>query len=257
MPIETIYSAVLISIGMVAIANMLYGAFARQTWTKRQKNIASGLLFSTAAILVMAQSVTLVDLFYYDARTVFVAIGAAYGGPIAAAICVILVGAFRLFQGGDAALLGASSVLVVAVFATIWGHLMRKEYSGPALSPLLVLGMIASLPLMMTPYLPIGLTDQDKTGLMMVLIFANIALVLLFGCLLTRESKLFENEKLLEAEAKTDALTGLLNRRSFNLDLSNALKAKETVSVLLIDLDHFKKINDSHGHDAGDAVLVE
>jgi diguanylate cyclase len=257
MPLETVYNAVLISIGMLAIANIFYSGFARQIWSRRQKDVACGLLFSTAAIMVMAQGVQLGGTFYFDSRAVFITIGAAYGGPIAAIICILFVGAFRLFQGGEAAMLGACSVAVIAVLASVWGHLMRKEYSAPALAPLIVLGMIASLPLMLTPYLPIGLSDQDKTDLVLVLTFSNIALVLLFGSLLMRESRLFANERQLEIEAKTDALTGLLNRRSFNLDLATALKAKETVSVLLIDLDYFKKINDSHGHDAGDAVLIE
>ena len=257
MLIEPIYNAALVSIGMLAVANIFYGAFTRQEWSLKQKNIACGLLFSTCAIMVMANSVMVGGLFYYDARNIFVVIGAAYGGPVAAIICALFVGSFRLFQGGEAATLGACSVALVAILAALWGHLMRQEYTKPALAPLIVLGMIASLPLMLTPYLPLGLSDIAATNFALILAFANIALVLLFGCLLTRESRLFDKEKSLETEAKTDGLTGLLNRRSFNLDLTRALKAKETVSVLLIDLDHFKKINDSHGHDAGDAVLIE
>ncbi len=53
-------------------------------------------------------------------------------------------------------------------------------------------------------------------------------------------------------EAETDPLTGLLNRRSFNRCL-DATRAGDT--VVLIDLDHFKQINDQRGHGAGDEVL--
>jgi two-component system, cell cycle response regulator len=59
-----------------------------------------------------------------------------------------------------------------------------------------------------------------------------------------------------EEEATTDALTGLLNRRSLTADLNRALAAKGTVHVLaLFDLDGFKAYNDSFGHSAGDELL--
>jgi two-component system cell cycle response regulator len=64
-----------------------------------------------------------------------------------------------------------------------------------------------------------------------------------------------------EAErlATTDGLTGLLNRRTFNAHLHGRLREAERyqrpLSLLLVDIDHFKQVNDGHGHPAGDAVL--
>ncbi|MBX5179165.1 GGDEF domain-containing protein [Rhizobium lentis] len=59
--------------------------------------------------------------------------------------------------------------------------------------------------------------------------------------------------------AQTDLLTGLYNRRGFEVAASALLTQAEHgsrwISVVLFDLDHFKKVNDVHGHDAGDAVL--
>ncbi|MBY5756952.1 GGDEF domain-containing protein [Rhizobium leguminosarum] len=63
----------------------------------------------------------------------------------------------------------------------------------------------------------------------------------------------------LRSAAQTDLLTGLYNRRGFEVAASALLTKAEHgsrgISVVLFDLDHFKKINDVHGHDAGDAVL--
>lgn len=60
-------------------------------------------------------------------------------------------------------------------------------------------------------------------------------------------------------QATTDPLTGLLNRREFAnrfaLDLARAERDGSPLSVVLLDLDHFKKINDQFGHAAGDEVL--
>jgi diguanylate cyclase len=56
-----------------------------------------------------------------------------------------------------------------------------------------------------------------------------------------------------------DALTGLANRRQFELALAREIdrvaRAGEPALMLMIDIDHFKKINDTHGHPAGDMVL--
>lgn len=61
--------------------------------------------------------------------------------------------------------------------------------------------------------------------------------------------------------AMTDALTQVANRRSFfeSLQLSyrTARQAKRPISLLLLDIDHFKQINDHYGHQAGDQVLCE
>ncbi len=64
----------------------------------------------------------------------------------------------------------------------------------------------------------------------------------------------------LERLASTDPLTGLLNRRVFMERLEEQLLRYERdgspVSVALLDVDHFKKVNDTYGHDFGDRVLV-
>jgi diguanylate cyclase (GGDEF)-like protein len=59
--------------------------------------------------------------------------------------------------------------------------------------------------------------------------------------------------------ARTDVLTGLANRRHFDEQLRRVIAETDrfggTCSLILVDLDHFKSINDQHGHDAGDAIL--
>lgn len=59
--------------------------------------------------------------------------------------------------------------------------------------------------------------------------------------------------------ALTDALTGLYNRRYLEVHLSKLLEknrvAKKSLAVLMMDIDHFKKVNDTRGHDVGDEVL--
>ena len=65
----------------------------------------------------------------------------------------------------------------------------------------------------------------------------------------------------LEHQAQTDSLTGLFNHRYFHerlrRELMRASGARESVAVVMIDIDDFKKVNDVHGHGVGDRVLAE
>ncbi len=61
----------------------------------------------------------------------------------------------------------------------------------------------------------------------------------------------------LKEQAMRDHLTGLYNRRHFETCLNAVLHEEESVAVVILDLDFFKRVNDSYGHEFGDAVLVQ
>lgn len=73
------------------------------------------------------------------------------------------------------------------------------------------------------------------------------------------QQKLFEKE--LERRAHIDYLTGLNNRGHFmhkaELELARAIRYENDLSILMLDIDHFKQINDTQGHKTGDLVLKE
>ncbi len=83
----------------------------------------------------------------------------------------------------------------------------------------------------------------------------------LFGSLATTLSARLSNDHLvnrLEFQARHDALTGLPNRLSFEIALtSNLARSQASGAVVMIDLDRFKEINDSLGHETGDRLLME
>jgi len=70
-----------------------------------------------------------------------------------------------------------------------------------------------------------------------------------------------EMEKALEEAARTDYLTGILNRRSFSTraldERHRADRNNHSLCLFMLDIDHFKKINDTYGHDVGDDALKE
>jgi diguanylate cyclase (GGDEF)-like protein len=75
------------------------------------------------------------------------------------------------------------------------------------------------------------------------------------------QERLHEMQRKLEEQSVTDALTGLKNRRFFderlNEEFRRAQRYGDYLSLIMIDLDHFKQVNDRFGHPAGDAVLRE
>ncbi len=85
----------------------------------------------------------------------------------------------------------------------------------------------------------------------------NVSLVL--GTVALLVAWRYEAEQKLRTLAMTDGLTGLLNRRGFTSQgdnlISHAWRHKLPLTALMLDLDHFKQINDTHGHEAGDRAL--
>ncbi|NBB92218.1 MAG: diguanylate cyclase [Gammaproteobacteria bacterium] len=85
--------------------------------------------------------------------------------------------------------------------------------------------------------------------------------VLISGFGLVFTNQLREQRKLLSELATLDPLTGAGNRRLMQHDLEKAIAAhrrgNDTSTLVVLDLDHFKEINDNHGHEAGDRTLEQ
>lgn len=96
----------------------------------------------------------------------------------------------------------------------------------------------------------------SKFRLSFAVFFFNIVLSILIIYLIKRYVK-----DALEIMVNYDSLTGVYNRRSFteflNNEISRCERYNKTFSLIMFDIDFFKKINDSYGHDIGDKILQE
>jgi len=95
-----------------------------------------------------------------------------------------------------------------------------------------------------------------------IMVIAATILILFFYWFVGRIGKRMAcNELQLQKIATQDGLTGLYNRRQFDMMLEDTIvlctRYDRPVSLFMVDIDHFKQINDTYGHPAGDAVLVE
>ena len=98
---------------------------------------------------------------------------------------------------------------------------------------------------------------------LLLLNWFNLAIFVVALSVLTTlyRRKIADAEQRLRTLATVDALTGLHNRHYFeqvwSLACAQQRRAKGTLCLLMVDLDHFKQLNDTHGHQAGDRMLVE
>lgn len=113
---------------------------------------------------------------------------------------------------------------------------------------------------------PITSLLQQDVGIRMIMLVGMAQALILWFCILlithTRiERELEEARGKAELASRTDTLTGLRNRQHFEAEfrreIERASRYGQPVSLVIFDIDHFKRVNDQHGHQTGDEVLVE
>jgi diguanylate cyclase (GGDEF)-like protein len=154
-----------------------------------------------------------------------------------------------LFLSG---LMATSDPIGTGPFFFLWPVVYAAYFCSPR--------MLATTVGLMAGTLPIGLALNASSHLKMDTFTGTLSSVglmaVLIGTMTRRETRLRAE---LALAADTDPLTGLLNRRAFNPEfaalVAEAVELDAPISVVMLDVDHFKRFNDDHGHIAGDEAL--
>ncbi len=121
------------------------------------------------------------------------------------------------------------------------------------------MGLLAYAPLLSAP-IYLGVELQPWWALWVRVVFLAEGLMFSAGLFLLA-TILTRHRKALEALVRTDMLTGLANRREFMTRLAREshrqARGGRPLSILMLDVDHFKRVNDTYGHPTGDQVLAQ
>lgn len=216
-----------------------------------------GLLFGIYGTVLMNYSFPLNENTIVDLRHLAIVTAAVYLGGLASVISGLVISILRI------AIFGLSSPAIDAGFVMTliglsgvyfayasWSRLTKiitMNLLGITLIFVILMLNTSSMNSLMKVY-PLQMTISFVGGIFIYFIaeFINKSNEMLF---------------LLERRASTDHLTNLSNRRQFEksleLQLERARENKQKLSLLVIDIDRFKKVNDTYGHSAGDAVLKQ
>ncbi|QHL91598.1 diguanylate cyclase [Sphingomonas changnyeongensis] len=267
------------------IGNLLIAFAARRTppvWNALWAGcvLAWALLWTQTLLFVapaMAGTVSARLATLFSTSAIGCAIGfflASAGGPIsrrlrsaiaAVAVLVVLLGAIAAFCPGARLPMAASAlnltILSAAVGLTaicLWqwrrGNAQARDFLFSFTIPMLAV--------LWSIFADRGIAADDDGGMYLVLgacalqtvWLTGVVAVQLWAVRIERDAAQAESS-LMTRLAVTDPLTGLLNRRGFVERVETLLLETSPVTLVLIDIDRFKRVNDRHGHDAGDAVL--
>lgn len=219
--------------------------------------ILLGLANGFLAIILMLLSIHITSGSLMDLRHIAIIISAFYGGFFPSIITGLIIFLFRLFYFGVNAtgIIAAANMFIVAIACGI----IAKTISGRQKKYILM--TFSSIIIISTTFI-LNIKNRSLLIETLALFWAGSLLV---GYLTYYLSMYMEQSiillKRLKEESTKDFLTGLNNVRKFDDLINNAIensKVKdERLSLLTIDIDFFKKINDTYGHPAGDVVLRE
>jgi diguanylate cyclase len=256
MLVSELLLALVHSIGLLALMAIAFGAVERQDWPKLPRATVQGFIFGFGAIIAMMSPAHIGVGVMVDARGLIVGFAAAFGGWPAALIAVAISGAYRLWLGGIGAAPGAAGILVAALLGLFWRYVLRPKTRIRA-AHLAMLGVVVSSYVFTSFVMGFASFERLATMILPYMVATSVTASVLLGLFVDRELNQIAREQHWKTRALTDPLTALPNRRAFERGMAGLRPHDMSAGLLIADLDHFKVVNDTFGHAAGDYVLQQ
>ncbi|WP_155123678.1 GGDEF domain-containing protein [Actinoplanes sp. SE50/110] len=224
----------------------------RSTATKGWIDLLAGFAYPTGDIVLLAMvtSVLIVHGWRLHGGWGWLVVGLAGS--------TVIDGGYLAEQVSDRLLYGTWPVVAFALARSAWQPMPRVEqvkltgrrmFAAPALCALVVLAVLLHAVYAHTNPVAVSLVTVSYLTLM-----ARVGL--LFADVRRAQTLLEAAHAAADQLSRTDPLTGLANRRAVGAVFDQTRGSGHGVGVLLVDIDHFKQVNDRYGHEAGDAVIV-
>jgi len=212
-----------------------------------------GLIAGLMGAFLLSNPLTL-DGVPIDVRLTVLLVALFYGGWIAGAVTSVLllvVQGMLILPGDGPSVWWLLSISILLLLTERWMHQTSRGLK--AFGVLLSSGFIYSTPVL---YMSIGSDERFLKTLMAFLFLNSLTSVLLyfFFSHVQHHFQELENERKL---ALTDDLTQLNNRRKLRRMLCQFEESNTSFTVLIFDIDSFKQINDTYGHEAGDSIIQQ
>ena len=251
--ISTFLDAVALLMALVFMVSILKRAGQRRLGSP----VFLGVLFSCVLVMSMADPIDLGPAGIFDMRGLLIGTAAALFGPVVGLMTLATGLGMRGYIGGPGMIPGFFGMLFAYGAGIAWLYLVRPlDFATWKKS--IVLGCMITFQLMGIFWAPQEIRIALLGDLLPYTLVSNVAGALLINYLISGEMSFLSEAQSSKIDATTDHLTGLLNRRGLELvypQLATPVEEKRGRALLYFDIDHFKSINDTHGHAVGDDVL--
>ncbi|MBB3425808.1 MULTISPECIES: diguanylate cyclase [Rhizobium] len=259
MEVETHLISLIRVLGQVAIIVYAYSWVIRIVERGALKSVAVGLLFGLVGILSMGDPIQWMPGVIQDGRSILLVLTPIYGGLLGTIVAAAMMALFRYMVGGMGAVVGVAGIVIVAIAGYVL-TLLPRQWTGTGWRRSALFGLATCSSIVVVFLFPWAVARALLISATLPVTIVNILGVMLLSDLLQREQYRIGIQRALENEASLDPLTRLPNRRVLQREGDRCSKEagmrRIPFSIIMLDIDHFKKINDSWGHSFGDTVLA-